>query len=150
MRQELVRTIKKSNIQKGKTPEEAKFRSYPHEKIVQQLNTTDAVQESGLDTEALNPAARESPTAKKATVGARNSLVEDEAKVADHLYEDESVSSNSDMDIVNNSSEGNKSDDNRSNMSVTRQLKTSREEKTPALPCIPRKKPTVTKNCTLI
>ena len=47
--------------------------------------------------------------------------------MTDHLYKDESVSSNSDMDIVNNSSEYNKSDDDRSNMSVTKQLKASRK-----------------------
>ena len=98
-----------------------------------------------METEALKPAARASPTAKKATVGARNPLVEDEAKVTDHLYENESVSSNSDMNIVNNSLEDNKSDDNRSNMFVTKQLKASRKEQTPALPRIPRIKPAVTK-----
>ena len=145
----LLKQSRKATIRKRKTPEEAEFGSYPHEKIVQQPNNADAVQEIGLGTEVLKPAARASPTAKKATVGATNPLVEDEAKVTDHLYEDESVSSNSDMDIVNNSSEDDESHDDRSNMSVTRQLKASKKEQTHAFILIPRKKPSVTKNCIL-
>ena len=69
--------------------------------------------------------------------------------MSDHLDKDQSVSSNNDIDIVNNSSEDNESDGNQSNMSVTKQLKASRKEQTPALPRIPRKKPAATKNCIL-
>ena len=83
---------------------------------------------------------------KKETFVAKNSYVESEAKVSDPLDEDESVSGNSGMDISDNSSEDDKSDDNRSDVSGSKKPKANRKEKTPDLPCIPRKKPVVTKN----
>ena len=98
-----------------------------------------------MGTEVLKPAAKASPTAKRATVGAKNPYVEDKTKVSDHLDEDESVSSNSDMKIDNNASEEDESDEDRSDVSGSKKPKAKRKYQTPYLSCIPKKKQIGTK-----
>ena len=83
--------------------------------------------------------------AKKATFGAKHPYVEAKAEMADHLGENDSVSSKREMEIVNNFSDNNKSDDNCSNVSDSKKPKADSKKQILDLSCIPRKKAVATK-----